>query len=262
MGKIYCSHCGAELDDSYVFCSNCGVAIESDDITETNENNPLKNLINTILNNPKIMIGIGIAIILIVAIGIVSFWNGGDLVDVTKLEMSVSYSDTPFGSAVESANIDKQEYAQRLQYLQQNNPEQYKVELQLSGMTEDEWPKYLNTGSTNHQDYQVGKAIIKFSLMPKETITRVTGLKVTNIEVSFDNGEKENWGTCTYEPNSYYDKDTNYDFSISKVLEGNGKTVEDYYKITHIKADIVMDTTDNTNVVIGHINSDVTPSHY
>lgn len=43
MGKIYCSNCGAELDDSDKFCSSCGNVVNEDmsdnqNITKNNEN--------------------------------------------------------------------------------------------------------------------------------------------------------------------------------------------------------------------------------
>ena len=37
MGKIYCTECGAELDDSVKFCSSCGTPIDKKDITSTDK---------------------------------------------------------------------------------------------------------------------------------------------------------------------------------------------------------------------------------
>lgn len=265
----FCSKCGSKLDDDSQFCSNCGNKIETENTGNTgnteksNQKTSIDSskFINILLSNHKLII-LGIAIIALICIIPFSGVFGNDMVDVTSISMSVSYSDTPFGGAVESANVAKQDYAQKLQYLKQNNPEQYKLELQLSGMTEDEWPKYLNAGSINHRDSQVGKAITKFSLMPKETITRVTGLKLANVEVSLDGGKTENWGTFTFETKDAYIKDMNYDFSISKILGEKGENIDEYYKITHIKGDIVINTTEKTNLVIGHLNEDVKPTHY
>lgn len=109
---------------------------------------------------------------------------------------------------------------------------------------------------------QVGVVKTTFSLMPRESITRVTGLEVKDIEVSFENGEKENWGTYSFNsPKDKYIVNSNYDFSISHQIK-DGKSLEDYYTVSHIKGDIVMNTTDATNVVVGHIDNDVTPTHY
>ena len=38
MGKIYCTECGAELDESVKFCSSCGASLESNEVTH-NQNN-------------------------------------------------------------------------------------------------------------------------------------------------------------------------------------------------------------------------------
>ena len=262
----FCSNCGEKVDDNSKICPNCGNIVKDKNnpntkqSKESNTNNNT-NFINSFLSNPKLII---LIIIIVALIGIFSFAGNifnNDLVDVTSIEMSVSYTDTPFGGAVESANAQKIEEAENLQYLKENNPQQYKLELEQSGMTEDEWTKYLNKSSTNHKDYQIGTAVTKFSLMPKETITRVTGLRLTNVEVSFDNGGTENWGNFTFNADETYLQDTNYKFSITKTLGEKGENIEKYYKISHIKADIVINTTDEKNLVIGHINEDVAPIH-
>ena len=51
-----------------------------------------------------------------------------------------------------------------------------------------------------------------------------------------------------------------YDFQISKTLKDTGENIDEYYAINHIKADIVINTTDETNKVIGHIDEDIVPS--
>ena len=38
MGKIYCTECGAELDESVKFCSSCGASLESNEVKH-NQNN-------------------------------------------------------------------------------------------------------------------------------------------------------------------------------------------------------------------------------
>lgn len=52
MGKIYCTECGCELEDTVKFCSNCGTKTDNDTVTsDTNENT--KNRIledNSIIN--------------------------------------------------------------------------------------------------------------------------------------------------------------------------------------------------------------------
>ena len=144
--------------------------------------------------------------------------------------------------------------------MKKTNPGQYQLELEMSGMTEDEINKYANSSDKSHKEYQVMTAVTKFSLMPKETINRVTGLKLENVEVFFENGDKENWGSFKFNPKNTYLQDKNYNLQISKTLKNTGKTLDDYCTIKHIKADIVMNTTDETNKVIGHIDNDITPN--
>ncbi len=59
MGKIFCSQCGTELDDSMNFCSNCGEPIEdetvaslSDEVKEDDNNSPIENSVK-IKEKPK-----------------------------------------------------------------------------------------------------------------------------------------------------------------------------------------------------------------
>ena len=139
--------------------------------------------------------------------------------------MSVSYFDTPFGGALASSAAENGEYV-------------------------------------DYRDYQVIGVITEFSFMPKELINRVVDFKVTNVEVTFENGESEKWGEFIYEPNTAYYPDEKYDFKFTKTLNETNKSIEEYYAITHIKADIVVNTTDETNKIIGHLDEDITPDHY
>lgn len=45
MGKIYCTECGTELDDSVKFCSNCGTSL-SDENDTSNSSNEIINISN------------------------------------------------------------------------------------------------------------------------------------------------------------------------------------------------------------------------
>ena len=38
MGKIYCTECGAELDESVKFCSSCGASLESSEVAHNQSN--------------------------------------------------------------------------------------------------------------------------------------------------------------------------------------------------------------------------------
>lgn len=200
------------------------------------------------------------AIISVTSVSAFWFWDS-DIVDVTKISMKVGYTDTPFGGAIYSSHYQDQENMQRLQYLKTAQPEQYELELELSGITDEEVENFEPT-ELNYRDYQVKTAVTQFSIMPKEDIARVTGLSLENVEVFFENGDKENWGSYDYEPDDFYIRDVNYDFQFTADLNNSAKTIEEYYNVTHIKADIVIDTTDESNKVIGHLDEDIVPEHY
>lgn len=214
----FCPNCGNKLDDASDFCSNCGNKMNNNSSNESKQTKfEAPNNSNSLMSKP-IIIAIAVIIVL-AAIFLIGGASSNELVDVTSIDMSLGYYDTPFGQGIASAT------------------------------------------NGNYQDYQVGSAITKFSLMPRETITRVTGLAVSNIEVDLGNGKTENWGTYTFEPKDMYVENVNYDFEISRELGDMGESIEDYNSISHIKADIVINTTDAKNMVIGHINEDITIQH-
>ena len=62
MGKIYCTECGAELDDSVKFCSSCGIQLDSDKSSGLEVNN---NANKDIMERVEILpLGFGLVIIL------------------------------------------------------------------------------------------------------------------------------------------------------------------------------------------------------
>lgn len=256
----FCQNCGVKLEDDADYCPNCGNHIKANDVDGESQNTISNNgfKFDKVLNNSKLII---LAIVIVIAlVGVFSLMGvlfSNDIVDVTSIEMSVGYSDTPFGGAVESSIAAKIDEAQELLYLKEHNPNQYKLEMDMGGMSEAEMYKYANYTMKDHTAYQAVVSVVKFSLMPRETINRVTGISLKNIEVSFDGGGSENWGSFKFDPKTSYLKDNNYKFSITKTLED--KSIEEYYKINHIKADIVINTTDEKNKVVGHINQDITP---
>ena len=85
MGKIYCTECGAELDESVNFCSKCGTSLSNKDITpnsnESEESNevpnkeintkdmPEKSNNNKHSHNSKVYLGIAGVLIIICLIG-------------------------------------------------------------------------------------------------------------------------------------------------------------------------------------------------
>lgn len=82
LGKIFCSQCGTELDDSAKFCSNCGNVIEDDSPKITNNS----------YDNRKILImgGIAILVILLLVGGIFIAQNsGGNTFEINGLQFNV-----------------------------------------------------------------------------------------------------------------------------------------------------------------------------
>ena len=82
MGKIYCTECGTELDDTVKFCSSCGTPVDNNDkMTDSNDvnindkssnDNPveIKGKSKKTINRKYIVGGI-IAIIMIAILGFV-----------------------------------------------------------------------------------------------------------------------------------------------------------------------------------------------
>lgn len=176
----FCTNCGAKLDDDADYCPNCGNNIKAKDVVNESQNAKSNNgfkFINNVLNNPKLIV---FAIVVVIALVSVFSLMGGlfsnDIVDVTSIEMSLGYSDTPFGGAVENSIAAKIDEAQELLYLKEHNPNKYQLEMDMGGMSEAEMYKYANYSMKDHTNYQVVAAVVKFSLMPRETINRVTGI--------------------------------------------------------------------------------------
>ena len=103
MGKIYCSECGSELEDTVKFCSSCGTPVDNTDITPNsnekldNNNISKENSINkeSVKSNnsksfttSKVFLGIAGICIIIFILGIVligsSFMNSANDTDINE----------------------------------------------------------------------------------------------------------------------------------------------------------------------------------
>ncbi|MER2013446.1 MAG: hypothetical protein ABS871_02265 [Methanobrevibacter sp.] len=122
---------------------------------------------------------------------------------------------------------------------------------------------YATTLSGGTSDERPIKGTIKFSFMPKEYFERVTGVGLQNIEITYSDGQKQNAGSGVFdEYYNIYNPHQEYSFSMNYVVDLYPKAddnINAFFKTSHIKADIVINTTDETNKVIGHINHDVVP---
>ena len=216
MGKIYCTECGAELNESSAFCSKCGNPIDSDEKSNAksnsiNTNDLTNNIQNTILNKPIIII-LGVVILLLI-VGIFALMgsSGGDLVDVIDViyETKIDYGDTPFGG--------------------------------------------ISSSPTAGSYYSA----VAFKIIPKETITGINAVRLENFKITYENGETEDLGTITFNNKNTYLQGKQYTFTYHYNLD------EDVYgQNVHIKGDIVVDTLDQKNKVIGHLDYDTTAKAY
>lgn len=264
----FCPNCGAKLDEDSIFCASCGNKVKNNTNSKSTFSNK-NDIFTKMLSKPKLII---LIIILIIALIGVSFLASNifsnDLVDVTKvdLKIGINYGDTPFGGAIESSIAGKKDEAQRLYYLNKTNPELYKNELPYSGMTEEDVIKYWNYSDTSSKNNGGSSffGVLYFSIIPKETISNVNELRLDNVEITYNDGQTQKLGNIIYSQYNAYMPGNQYDFKYSydidnSHLKGN-EQLTDLLVPVHIKGDIVVNTLNEKNKVIGHIDYDVTPS--
>lgn len=91
MGKIYCTQCGEELDDSASFCSKCG-----ESLNDTTAIEPRKNIIP---NKKLIFVAIGVVIVLFM--GIILIGSMGTGIPLEHSDFGIFEIDIPEGSNFE-----------------------------------------------------------------------------------------------------------------------------------------------------------------
>lgn len=119
----------------------------------------------------------------------------------------------------------------------------------------------INMNNPNYNKYQ-----IHFGLVPTEEFHHVRSVKLKNVELNFNDGSKLEYNSVktnskdTDDDNVYLNygdallKDFYYSFYINLNDVGKNHNPND---INHIKADIVINTTTQDNIVIGHIDDDI-----
>ncbi len=258
MGKIYCTECGTELDDSAIFCSKCGASVESDDVTnaktntsvkmDDSTNNTINNIVNTILKEPKIIILL--VIIFSLFVGVLALMGGGsDLVDVSEVafETGISYGDTPFGGAIESAAAMYADEQQENVFKQTGKTLSEKEYQDL----QDKYIKEHGGTTTNNAGKYI--AAVAFKMIPKETISGVNSIKLHNLKVTYESGVTEDLGSITFNnKNTYLANNNEYGFHYKYYTNEDVRNQK-----VHINADIVIDTLNEQNKVIGHLDYDV-----
>lgn len=221
MAKKFCDQCGHKMDISAQFCPSCGAKAQS--VEKETVGQKVDRVIDKTKSNSKE--SPSIAVILVIAIAILAIlllvfaFSGGNGLGNDLVDVT-------------SVGLDHK----------------YFYATTLSGGTSDERPI---------------KGTIKFSFMPKEYLERVTGVGLQNIEITYSDGQKQNAGSGVFdEYYNIYNPHQEYSFSMNYVVDLYPKAddnINAFFKTSHIKADIVINTTDETNKVIGHINHDVVP---
>lgn len=242
MGKIFCTECGEKLDDSAMFCSKCGNPVESDNVnnvktddsvnTNNSANNSINNLVKTISKEPKIIILC--VVILLLIIGIFSIMGGGNNASVSSGdEASVSSGDKASMGGVSQSFIGG------------GNEN-------LVDVTDIIYEINAPYGGTNI-NYDKYRAVVVFKLVPKETISEVTTFKVTNFKITYENGQTDDLGTVTFKNKNAYLQGTKYTFF--KKYDVHQYV---YKQKIHVSGEIVVDTLNEQNKVIGRLDYDTT----
>lgn len=121
----------------------------------------------------------------------------------------------------------------------------------------------LYKNMSDKSDYYNGYNI-DFAFVPNVDFTHVRSIRLDNVELTFgDNVEKFGDASIQYEINEdnnadlkYHEmflKDNYYSFTV-KLADVK---FNDYNSLKHMKADIVINTTTQDNIVIGHIDNDI-----
>ena len=228
MDKRFCDQCGKEMDASAQFCPSCGASVHYSE--KETVGTKVDNFIDKVktdnsgLFNVKILL-LGVIVLLLILILIVAFSGGNN----------GGGGGFNFGSDI----VDVTSVSLSHQYF------------------------YANVVSSGAVDERPIKGTVEFTFMPTEYIERVTSIGLQNLEITYSDGQVQKAGSGTfntheniYNPHQEYSYNMNYVVDLYTKAEQN---IDAYFKTTHIKADIVINTTDETNKVIGHIDNDVVP---
>lgn len=220
MAKKYCDQCGQKLDMSAQFCSACGAEVSMIEPETVGEK--VDKVIDKAKSADEGFFNIKILLIAVVALLVV-------LILIFALSSGGLGSDAV---DVTSVSLDHKYF-------------------------------YANVVSSGSVDERPIKGIIEFSFMPNEYLERVTGIGLRNIEITYSDGQTQQVGSGVfngyeniYNPHQEYSYSMNYVVNLYTNADDN---IAAYFNTTHIKADIVINTTDEVNKVIGRIDNDVVP---
>ena len=131
-----------------------------------------------------------------------------------------------------------------------------------------------STYSNNLLDDDAHGIKVTIELIPNENIEHIRSLELQNVKIKYENGtevqlENDGFNYDTSDLDNYYfdtlnslDEDYDYLFTYYSPVSYYNDNYEDSnpdapYEITHIKGDIVVNTTTEDNRVIGHLDSDI-----
>ena len=217
----------------------------------------------------KIFILVTLLFLFLVTISSASAFLGigeDDLIEVIDIGIYDDYSGGSFGGAI-SADIIQREndaYADSID----------------AGPTYEQWGEFevkTSEGSSNvgdsldsdyeeNPDYDIALGIL-IDFKAKEDINDINSIELRNLEVTYKDGSVQPVGNFTFNGDDVYpnlEKDQNYSLPCRYVLDQNlwNESIKliDFYGNGHVKADMVVNTTSETDKVIGHIDDDVTLS--
>lgn len=220
MAKKYCDQCGKKLDMSAQFCSACGAKVSYV------EKETVGAKVDRIIDKTKSATGNPSNIKLMLA-GVIAL--------AVILILVFAFS----GGGIGSDAVD------------------------VTSVSLDHKYFYANVVSSGTVDERPIKGTIEFSFMPKDYLERVTSIGLQNIEITYSDGQTQQAGSGVfngheniYNPHQEYSYSMNYVVNLYTKADDN---IDAYFRTNHIKADIVINTTDEVNKVIGHIDHDVVP---
>ncbi len=215
-----------------------------------------------------LMLFLVLSIFLLTISSAVAFLGIGedDLIDVISVGIYDDYSGGSFGGAI-AADIMQREndaYAESIDV--EPTYEQWGDVKVKTSEGSSHVGYSLDSENEEIPDYDITLGIL-INFKPKEDIKDITAIRLENLEVTYQDGSVQPVGNFSFNEEDVYpilEKDQNYSIPCQYVLDQNlwNESIKliDFYGNGHVKADMVINTTSETNKVIGHIDDDVTMS--
>ena len=221
MDKKYCDQCGKELDVSAQFCNSCGAPVSYGGQSKKTVGAKLDDIIDSAKSDKSGLLNVKVLLVAVIVL------------------LAIVILFLVFSSGFASDLVD------------------------VTGVSLNHKYFYATTTSGQTSDQRPIKGTIEFSFMPTEYLDRVTGIGLQNIQITYSDGQVQNAGygvfnshENVYNPHQEYSYNMNYVVDLYSSADDN---INAYFQTTHVKAEIIINTTSETNKVVGHIDSDVVP---